>query len=163
MSLTMIRHFYEYHFAENRSLWDTYIVPLPQEQFLQSSPYSLGSVRHHLVHMMSVDQTWFCGLRGLEIPDPLDPNNFEDRQALRTHWDSIEKMMRDYLAALSESALYEKPLDGEDGDLVLCQVLLHVVNHGTDHRAQALRLLNDLGVKTTSQDYIFYCYDHLMA
>jgi uncharacterized damage-inducible protein DinB len=39
-------------------------------------------------------------------------------------------------------------------------VLLHVVNHGTDHRAQALRLLNDLGVETTSQDYIFYVYDH---
>jgi uncharacterized damage-inducible protein DinB len=40
------------------------------------------------------------------------------------------------------------------------QVLLHVVNHGTDHRAQTLRLLNDLGIKTVSQDYIFYAYDH---
>jgi uncharacterized damage-inducible protein DinB len=39
-------------------------------------------------------------------------------------------------------------------------VLLQVANHGTDHRAQLLRLLNDLGVKTVSQDYIFYAYDH---
>jgi uncharacterized damage-inducible protein DinB len=36
-----------------------------------------------------------------------------------------------------------------------------VVNHGTDHRAQLLRSLNDLGYKTTSQDFIFYVYDHL--
>jgi len=48
-----------------------------------------------------------------------------------------------------------------DEDLILWQVLLHVVNHGTDHRAQLLRLLNDLGVRTTSQDYIFYVYENL--
>jgi hypothetical protein len=30
------------------------------------------------------------------------------------------------------------------------------------YRAQLLGLLNDLGVKTVSQDYIFYAYDHPM-
>jgi uncharacterized damage-inducible protein DinB len=35
-----------------------------------------------------------------------------------------------------------------------------VVNHGTDHRAQILRLLHDFGVNTTGQDYIFYVYDN---
>ena len=34
-----------------------------------------------------------------------------------------------------------------------------MVNHGTDHRAQVLRVLHDLGVDTTSQDYIFYVYE----
>jgi len=43
------------------------------------------------------------------------------------------------------------------------QVLLHVVNHATDHRAQLLRVLHDLGVKTTSQDHIFYVYDKLVV
>jgi uncharacterized damage-inducible protein DinB len=70
--------------------------------------------------------------------------------------------MRDYLAKLRDEMLFEKPFaDGEDKDLILWQVLLHVANHGTDHRVQLLRLLNDLGVKTVSQDYIFYVYDHL--
>jgi uncharacterized damage-inducible protein DinB len=67
--------------------------------------------------------------------------------------------MREYLTALRDDMLNQKPLDGEDKDLILWQVLLHVVNHGTDHRAQLLRLINDLGVKTVSQDYIFYVYD----
>jgi uncharacterized damage-inducible protein DinB len=40
-------------------------------------------------------------------------------------------------------------------------VLLHVGNHGTDHRAQILRLLSDLGLKTGPQDYVFYIYDKL--
>jgi uncharacterized damage-inducible protein DinB len=63
---------------------------------------------------------------------------------------------------LRDHMLFEKPFtDGEDPDLMLWQALLHVANHGTDHRAQILRLLNDLGVKTTSQDYIFYIYNHI--
>jgi uncharacterized damage-inducible protein DinB len=71
--------------------------------------------------------------------------------------------MRDYLAALRDDMLFDTPIKEPDvdRDLIVWQVLLHVVNHGTDHRAQLLRLLNDLGVKTTSQDYIFYVYDHL--
>ena len=49
---------------------------------------------------------------------------------------------------------------GFSKDLILWQVLLQVANHGTDHRAQILRLLSDLGVKTESQDYIFYVYEN---
>ena len=72
--------------------------------------------------------------------------------------------MRAYLATLRDEMLFKKPFpDGEDKDLILWQVLLHVVNHGTDHRAQVLRILHDLGVKTVSQDFIFYVYDHLEA
>lgn len=71
--------------------------------------------------------------------------------------------MRDYLAKLQDNMLFAKPIKKpeEDQDFTVWQVLLHVVNHGTDHRAQILRFLNDLGVKTSSQDYIFYVYDHL--
>jgi hypothetical protein len=36
---------------------------------------------------------------------------------------------------------------GEDEDLLVWQVPLQVNNHGADHRAQVLWLLNDLGVK----------------
>jgi uncharacterized damage-inducible protein DinB len=100
-------------------------------------------------------------LRGVEIPEPLNPAHFPDLESIRAHWDNVERNMRDYLAKLRDDMLLDKPLGGEDKDLILWQVLFHVVNHGTDHRAQILRLLNDLGVETTSQDYIFYVYDNL--
>jgi hypothetical protein len=35
-----------------------------------------------------------------------------------------------------------------------------VREYGADHRATLLRSLDDLGLETTSQDYIFYAYDH---
>lgn len=70
--------------------------------------------------------------------------------------------MHVYLAELRDELLFATPIQEpeEDKDLIVWQVLLHVVNHATDHRAQLLRLLNDLGIKTTSQDYIFYVYEH---
>jgi uncharacterized damage-inducible protein DinB len=161
MNADAFRYFYNYHFAENRKIWDSYIMPLSQEQFTRHVDYSIGSVRNQVVHLMSVDDTWFSGLRGVDIPESLDPADFDDRKVIRAHWDTVEQTMRAYLAALRDDMLFMKPFaEGEDKDLILWQVLLHVVNHGTDHRAQVLRLLNDLGVKTGPQDYIFYVYDN---
>jgi uncharacterized damage-inducible protein DinB len=164
MNANAFRHLYDYHFTENRQLWDSYITALSHEQFTQPVNYSHGAVRDQIVHLMSVDHTWFSGLRGVDIPEPLDPAAFPERESIRAQWDSIEQTMRDYLAGLRDEMLFEKPLaDGEDKDLSLWQVLIHVVNHGTDHRAQLLRLFNELGIKTTSQDYIFYAYEHLFT
>lgn len=161
MNADAFRHFYDYHFAQNRHIWDAYIMPLTQEQFIQRVGYSVGSVRDQVVHLMSVDDTWFSALRGVEIPEMLNPVHFYERSIIRARWDRVERDMRDYLATLRDEMLFEKPFpDGEDKDLILWQVLLQVGNHGTDHRAQLLRLLNDLGVRTTSQDYIFYAYDN---
>ena len=162
MNADAFRHFYDYHFAENRKIWDSYVTPLTYEQFTQPSHYSHGSVRSQIVHIMSVDEAWFSGLRGVESPEPFPPAASDDREIIRAHWDAVEQNMREYLSKLQDDMLFKMPFtDGEDKDVVLWQVLLHVANHGTDHRAQLLRLLNDLGVETESQDYIFYVYDHI--
>jgi uncharacterized damage-inducible protein DinB len=158
MNADALRHFYNYHFAENRKILDSCVTQLSNEQFTQDVDYSQGSVREQICHLISVDDAWFNDLRGLR--PSIDPADLPDRTSLRAHWDNVEQNMRDYLAALTDDMLATKPLSGEDKDLLLWQVLLHVVNHGTDHRAQLLRVLNDLGVETSSQDYIFYVYDN---
>ena len=162
MNANAFRHFYEYHFAENRKIWDRYITPLSDEQFTEHVAYSRGSVRDQILHIISADDAWFSELRGEEIPDDLKPADFPTRERIRAHWDQVEQNMRSYLAALRDEMLFEKPFYGEDKGLIVWQVLLHVANHGTDHRAQILRLLNDLGVETIYQDYIFYVYEHLV-
>ncbi len=163
MNANVFRQFYDYHFTENRKIWDSYITPLSYEQFTQPATYSHGSVRDQIVHLISVDDLWVSELRGVQPSEPPPPANLDDRKIIRAHWDNVESSMRDYLAELRDDMLFDKPIKEpkEDQDLIVWQVLLHVVNHGTDHRAQLLRLLNDLGVKTTSQDFIFYVYEHL--
>ena len=162
MNDNAFRHFYDYHFAENRTLWDSYVTQLSHEQFAQSIAYSHGSVRDQILHLISADDVWFSELRGSEPTEPLPLATGDDRKLIRAYWDGVEQRMRDYLAALRDDMLFTKPIvePEEDQHLIVWQVLLHVANHGTDHRAQLLRALNDLGIKTTSQDYIFYVYDH---
>ena len=162
MNADAFRHFYDYHFTENRKIWDSHITPLSHEQFTQAVDYSYGSVREQIVHIIDAEEMWFCELRGAEPSDPIPPAEVDDREGIRAHWDRVEQDIRGYLAELRDHMLFATPIEepDEDRDLIVWQVLLHVVNHGTDHRAQLLRVLSDLGVETSYQDYIFYVYGH---
>jgi uncharacterized damage-inducible protein DinB len=161
MNANAFRHFFEYHFAENRKIWDRHVMSLSQEHFTQPVDYSHGAVRNQLVHMMSADNYWFSGLRGVAFTEDFNPSDFDERQGLRAQWDQVEQTMQSYLAALQDENLFEHPFqEGPDAALEVWQILLHVVNHGTDHRAQVLRLLNDFGEDTGPQDYVFYVFDN---
>jgi len=163
MNANAFRHFYNYHFSENRIVWD-HVALLTFEQFTQKIDYSRGSVREQLVHLLDAEDMWFSELRGTQPLEPLPETvTADDRDAIRAHWDKVEENIRAYLAQLQDDMLFTKPIKEPEEDQVLFawQVLLHVANHATDHRAQLLRALHDLGVDTKSQDYIFYVYDNL--
>jgi uncharacterized damage-inducible protein DinB len=59
MNADAFRHFYDYHFSENRKLWDSYVNQLSDEQFTQAVDYSRGSVRDQIVHLMSCDDYYY--------------------------------------------------------------------------------------------------------
>ena len=147
------RQLYDYHFTVNRRIWDKCVMSLSDEQFYRELPYSIGSIHNQTVHMMSIDERWFSGLRGVALPDFLKPADYPDRAAVRWYWDEVEGQMRDYLATLTDEQLFA-PLN----DLQVWQVLIHVANHATDHRAQVLAMLNTMGVKTFPQDFIFHLW-----
>jgi uncharacterized damage-inducible protein DinB len=161
MNAEVFRHIYNYHLNENHRIWDTCLADLTYEQFVQPVEYSHGSVRNQIVHLMEVEDTWFSELRGANFPEPFAFNSFDDRALIREHWNGVEQNMHKYLQNLRDEMLFDKPITlEEDKDLIVWQVLLHVINHATDHRAQILRLVHDYGVRTSSQDYIFYVYEH---
>ena len=162
MNADAFRHFYNYHFAENRKILD-YVSALTFEQFTQKVDYSRGSIREQLVHLIDAEDVWISELCGTQPSEPLpETTDVDDRDAIRKLWDAVEHNTRTYLASLQDDQLFSKPITDpeEDKDLIVWQVLLHVVNHATDHRAQLLRALHDLGVDTKSQDYIFYVYEN---
>ena len=162
MNADAFRHFYDYHFAENHKLWDLCARELSYAQFTQPVNYSHGSARDQIVHLISCEDVWFSELQGAEFSAPIPPSDVDDRDLIRAYWDSVEESVHAYLTELRDDMLFDRPIKEpeEDKDLIVWQVLLHVANHATDHRAQLLRVLNDLGIKTSSQDYIFYVYDH---
>lgn len=152
MNANHLRQLYDYHFAANHKLWDHSIARLTDEQFKQKHPYSVGSVRNQAVHMLNVEHSWFCGLRGLAAPGWANPVHLPDRARVRARWDEVEAGMRIYLTGLADEEL-DRP--GSEG-LAVWQVLFHVLNHGTDHRAQLLSMLIYLEAPTFAQDYVLY-------
>jgi uncharacterized damage-inducible protein DinB len=162
MNAEAFRHFYNYHFAENRKILE-HVSALTFEQFIQKVDYSRGSIREQVVHLIDAEDVWVSELRGVQPSEPLpEITEVDDRDAIRSLWDAVEQNTRAYLANLRDDQLFSKPITDpeEDKDLIVWHVLLHVVNHATDHRAQLLRALHDLGVDTKSQDYIFYVYEN---
>jgi uncharacterized damage-inducible protein DinB len=150
MRANHIRELYDYHISTNRRLWETSIMTLTDEQFLQPLDYSVGSIRNQCVHLMSIDERWFSGLRGVAVPDFLNPDLYSTRAEVRTYWDSVETDMQSYLSNLTDDHL-----TGMMNDIPTWAVLQHVVLHGMDHRAQMLAMLHGLGAPTFAQDFIY--------
>ncbi|MCW5875717.1 MAG: DinB family protein [Anaerolineales bacterium] len=145
-------HLFEYHITRNRELWEHCILTLTPEQFTWEIDYSMGSMRNQCVHLLNIDERWFSGLRGAEVPDFADPQDYPDFDSVRTKWDQVEAGMRETLAGLQDAALEEEFMP----NVKVWQILFHVLNHGTDHRAQMLAGLHALGAPTFAQDYFFF-------
>ena len=101
MKAEHFRKLYDYHFALNRKIWDQCIDPLPEEAFKKKLGYSTGSVRNQAVHMLNIDDRWFCGLRGLEVPGFINPVHLPTKDRVRAKWDAVEADMQAYLDGLT--------------------------------------------------------------
>ena len=145
-----------YHHEANRRLWQL-IEPLGDEVFCYESSYSLGSIRNHMVHLMSVDAGWLNGLRGhpRESFVWLDANDFATI-ALTNAW--AEQGMHDLaqqVALWSDDDLAQVPTGMNE---MRWQVLVHLTTHGVDHRSQVLRLIHAAGGQTMPQDFMMHVW-----
>jgi uncharacterized damage-inducible protein DinB len=146
---TVIRSLVEYHVASNRRLWDHILAHLSEEQFTQETGFSHGSIRSQVVHLAATDRYWLYDIQSKPVTG-LDPADFPDRESFTEPWMEIERELLEYVVSLSKVELEEVP----DGLMeARWQALVHVVNHGTDHRAQILSMLHGLGVPTLEQDF----------
>ena len=150
MQTDHIRDLFDYHISTNRRLWNESILTLTDEQFIRKLEYSVGSIRNQCVHLMSVDERWFSGLRGVEVPGFLNPVHYPSREKIRAYWDDVEGEMRTYLDAMTDA-----DLAATYNELPVWAILQHVAMHGMDHRAQMLAMLHGLGAPTFAQDYIY--------
>jgi uncharacterized damage-inducible protein DinB len=151
-TLETVRTMIDYNCALHRRTWDS-IDSLSRAQFQREVNYSHGSLRNLMLHIASVDRRWLYGLK--ELPDigHLKPEEVPTRESVHIVFDAVMKDVTGYVAGLTEAAIEQTPA-GLPGPR--WQILLHLVNHGTDHRAQVLRILNDFGAPTFNQDFIVW-------
>lgn len=157
-ALQQIQTMIEYNYALYDQVWES-VMNLTDEQFTQDAAYAHGSVRDQLIHVAVVDRRWIRGLEG--DPDAraynVDAAAYPTRKAAHVYFQEAAAKAKAYVAKLDEAALAEE----KPGiPMPQWQVLLHIANHGTDHRAQVLRTLHDLGAPTFPQDLIIHLWQH---
>lgn len=159
-ALGFIRMLYDYNYWAHRLIWQTGISTLTDAQFTQPFDYSVGGIHHQVVHVMSAEWLWFSRLTGTSPRAMLNPEDYPDRAAVRIKWDEIEVMVRNTINTLTENQLAEDVVYATTSGKVhrqsIGELLLHLANHGTDHRAQLLMMLHQLGAPTVEQDLIVY-------
>lgn len=111
-------------------------------------------LRTVLVHMLDAEQSWRRTLkRGAHISEPdLDPATFPTVAALADAWRADEQETNDWLATLDDAALNTSAFR----DRPLWQYLVHVCNHGTQHRSEAAMLLTHFGASPDDLDFTWF-------
>jgi uncharacterized damage-inducible protein DinB len=102
------------------------------------------------------------GISPTSFPDAAD---FPTRDAIRAHWDTIKADWRTCIHNLQDEMLDGKitftSINGQmQRTMSLWEMLSQMLNHSTDHRAQTLALLHQVGGKTLEQDFIFYAWQN---
>jgi uncharacterized damage-inducible protein DinB len=159
-----IQLLYDYNYWANKRILQAAERCAP-EQLSQGLPMSWDSVLGTLAHILGAE--WIWRMRCHERASPaatLDAGQFTTLALLRQRWDAEEQAMRGYVAGLTEAGLDEviayQTTQGKPMRRVLWQTLLHLVNHGTQHRGEAALYLTSFGHSPGEIDLSVYLDEH---
>ncbi len=153
ISHAMLQALFGFNQAMNERLWTIIMEHVTDAQFLQIYGYSCGSLRNQLVHMANAQNYWLRGV--LNVPDlpEIDAEDYATREAARAVCQRADQECVNRVRGLSDADLERIP---DRWSLPVWVALLQLVHHGTDHRAQILRALHDLGAPTFEQNFAVY-------
>jgi len=123
--------------------------------------FPMGSLRGTLVHALSAEWIWRQRWNGIMPAAMLVEADFPTIGAIAARWDEEEAAMRAFIAALSDTALHRTvTVVNTRGvafpPLPLWQMMIHLVNHGTQHRSEAAAILSSLGRSPGDLDLILF-------
>ena len=160
MNANDIRILFEYNYwARGRIMRQTLL--LTPEQFNAPNTSSYGSLRGTLIHNMRAEMNWRKRLQGEQpTSSPITDSETPTPQSLEQAWAAEEALMRAYLAGLTDAELnlpFEyKNYKGEAIKMIKWGILMQLVNHGTQHRAEAAAMLTDFNHSPGDVDLIVF-------
>ena len=157
MKVEDIQLLYAYNEWANRRLLDRAAQVTPQ-QFVQPNEMGLASIRGALVHILDAEYGWFNFLFERER-GWIKEKDFADLAGLRTRWEQEDENTRACLESLQDEDLtrvHTTEYEGREYHWVLWQALVHVVNHGTQHRSECAAILTGLGHSPGDMDFTVF-------
>jgi uncharacterized damage-inducible protein DinB len=138
---------------------------LAPEQLHEPGTAGHGSIRDTFLHLMDTHRGWLSWWDGSLSAEEsyalqLDAAEFPDIPSLRAAWSEIERQTEAFVSGLSETdpeRVYSMGLpNGRTWQMPLWGMMLHVANHGTQHRAEIAVMLTGFGHSPGDLDLLFF-------
>jgi len=135
-----------------------------QEQFIAPASFPHGGLRGTLVHALFAEWIWRNRWEGTSPNYRLKPEDYPTLESLRARWIEEEKLLMAFVDNITDERLnsefHYSATDGTPHTRILWQAMAHVVNHGTQHKAEAAAMLTDLGHSPGDIDLIVYLIEN---
>ena len=154
-----IQLLYKYNNWANSRILDA-AENLTEEQFLAPASYPHGGLRGTLTHILFAEWLWRLRWQGESPTVRMKPEDFVTFNSLCVRWVQEEKLLMDFVDGLKEEKLDNTfnyyTTEGEPLQRILWQAMMHVVNHGTQHRSEAAAMLTELGYSPGDIDLMLF-------
>ena len=159
MNKSQIIDLYSYDDWANKKM--LYAVgQLENEELIQDLSSSFKSIRGTMVHILGAEELWLSRWMGEQGRTLLNPDDFPTYSSLADRWDDYRNKINSFILSLTEEDLTQvisyKNIKGVSYSLELWKQMLHVTNHSSYHRGQAVTMLRQLKKQPPSLDLIYY-------
>jgi len=137
------------------------VKQLSVEQLHGAAQMSHGNAFDLVRHMLDSEWSWRLFASGGAGQKYLwEVEDVPDMPAIERFWQAEHERLLEFVGSLSDADLnrdvdYGTAQGGQPHFMQLWQILIHVVNHGTHHRSELSRMLEDSGHPIAQQDLDF--------
>jgi uncharacterized damage-inducible protein DinB len=136
------------------------VAQVAPEDLVRNTGSSFPSLLATLAHVLGAQRVWLSRFAGMPLDRVPGIDDFPDGDLLAAAWADTAAEMEFYLAALTEDQLRAdltwSNTRGESFTKPLWQPVLHLVNHTTYHRGQAVTMLRQLGYPAPTTDLNYW-------
>ena len=156
----MIRGLYAYNEWANDQVLEA-ASRLPEDEFARKQGASFESVEGNLAHIVGAQIVWLQRWTGGSNPKSvLEYQKMRGLAAIREAFDQSHQDLRAFVGSLSderlEHVLAYRDSAGNPHERVMWQLMAHVANHGTHHRAETAMAMGAMGKPMRELDYVFF-------
>jgi uncharacterized damage-inducible protein DinB len=148
---------YTYNQWANRKILSSAANVSP-EQFLADASFPHGGLRSTLTHAMFAEWIWRNRWQGTSPSVRFKPDDFPTFESLRLRWSEEEQLLMEFVHSVTDEQLNGvlgyKDTKGAPHEQILWKMMVHVVNHGTQHRTEAAAMLTEYGCSPGDLDMI---------